>query len=128
MTLAALSAPVVNTGIFFVMMALFFRDAIRESCGLEGGNVVAFIITGFIGINFLIEFALNTVLCPAIARILAAVRTHRPTSARAASADAAPFTADPVASPDGEIDRGPYGGDTTIATDTDAAADTKPQD
>ena len=48
-TLAALSAPVVNTGIFFVMMALFFRDAIRESCGLEGGNVVAFIITGFIG-------------------------------------------------------------------------------
>ena len=53
-TLAALSAPVVNTGIFFVMMALFFRDAIRESCGLEGGNVVAFIITGFIGINFLI--------------------------------------------------------------------------
>ena len=69
-TLAALSAPVVNTGIFFVMMALFFRDAIRESCGLEGGNVVAFIITGFIGINFLIEFALTTVLCPAIARIV----------------------------------------------------------
>ena len=45
-TVAALSAPVVNTGIFFVMMALFFRDAIRASCGLEGGNVVAFIITG----------------------------------------------------------------------------------
>ena len=127
-TLAALSAPVVNTGIFFVMMALFFRDAIRESCGLEGGNVVAFIITGFIGINFLIEFALNTVLCPAIARILATVRTHRPTSAHAVSADAAPFTADSVASPDGEIDRGPYGGDTPTATDTDAAADTKPQD
>lgn len=78
-TLAALSAPLVNTGIFFVMMALFFRDAIVDACGLTGGNVVAFIITSFIGINFLIEFALNVVLCPAIARIIAVVRTMRPT-------------------------------------------------
>lgn len=78
-TLAALSAPLVNTGIFFVMMALFFRDAIVDVCGLTGGNVVAFIITSFIGINFLIEFALNIVLCPAIARIIAVVRTMRPT-------------------------------------------------
>lgn len=75
-TVAALSAPVVNTGIFFAMMALFFRDAIRAYYGLEGGNVVAFIITGFIGINFLIEFALNAVLCPAIARIIAVIRAH----------------------------------------------------
>ena len=106
------------------MMALFFRDAIRESCGLEGGNVVAFIITGFIGINFLIEFALNTVLCPAIARILAAVRTHRPTSARAVSADVATRTATPVSLPDAGID----GGEAPAATGTDTDADTKPQD
>lgn len=89
-TVAALSAPVVNTGIFFVMMALFFRDAIRASCGLEGGNVVAFIITGFIGINFLIEFALNVVLCPAIARIIAVIRSHY--SASHATATASPET------------------------------------
>lgn len=89
-TVAALSAPVVNTGIFFVMMALFFRDAIRASCGLEGGNVVAFIITGFIGINFLIEFALNAVLCPAIARIIAVIRAHY--SASHATVTASPET------------------------------------
>lgn len=85
--LAALFAPVINSGIFFVMMALFFRDAIVEACGLTGGDVVAFIITGFIGVNFLIEFALNVVLCPAIARIIAVVRSLYPKERGGAEGD-----------------------------------------
>ena len=90
-TVAALSAPVVNTGIFFVMMALFFRDAIATAfANYITGNVVAFIITGFIGINFLIEFALNVVLCPAIARIIAVIRAHY--SASHVTATASPET------------------------------------
>ncbi len=74
--LAALAAPLVNTGTFFVFMSLFFRDAIIESCGVSG-NVIAFIITGFIGVNFLVEFGLNAVLCPAIDRILRAITPQR---------------------------------------------------
>ncbi len=72
--LAALAAPLVNTGVFFVFMAAFFRDAIVAACGdLVGGNVVAFIITGFIGVNFFVEFGLNAILCPAFDRIIRAV-------------------------------------------------------
>lgn len=123
-TLAALSAPVVNTGIFFVMMALFFREAIRESCGLGTGNVVAFIVTGFIGVNFLIEFALNAVLCPAIARIIAVVRAHY----SASRAVVLPETGDerPVVVTDGEPDRGPYGTASAgeLSSASDAAAPT----
>lgn len=76
-TLAALAAPVVNTGIFFVMMALFFRTPIVSYFGDVGGNVLVFIMTALIGINFFVEFGLNAVLCPAIARIISAVRTSR---------------------------------------------------
>lgn len=86
-TLAALTAPVINTGIFFVMMALFFRTPIVAFFGDVGGNILVFIMTTLIGVNFFVEFGLNAVLCPAIARIISAVRTARhpsgPTSTEA---------------------------------------------
>ncbi len=76
--LAALAAPLVNTGVFFIFMALFFRGAIVAACGgAVGGNVVTFIITGFIGVNFLVEFGLNAVLTPAFDRILRAIMPRR---------------------------------------------------
>lgn len=127
-TLAALAAPVVNTGIFFVMMALFFRDAIATVCAdYITGNVVAYIITAFIGVNFLIEFALNAVLCPAIARIISVVHAHY--SASRAAVLPARGEERPVAVTDGEPDRGPYGaaapgaGQSPDASEADAAAD-----
>ena len=73
-TLAALSAPIVNTGVFFLMMIAFFQKALVELFSLEAGSVAAFVITAFIGVNFLVEFGLNVVLCPAIARIIDVVR------------------------------------------------------
>ncbi len=76
--LAALAAPVVNTGIFVVMMLLCFSGDIINFFGSETvGNIFTFLITAFVGINFLVEFALNAILCPAIARIIRAVRTLR---------------------------------------------------
>lgn len=81
-TLGALAAPVVNTGIFFVMMAAFFRNDIPDALMAvqidpAGKNAVLLILTVFIGINFFVEFGLNVILCPAIARIIHAVRTLR---------------------------------------------------
>ncbi|MDD6981284.1 MAG: ECF transporter S component [Clostridia bacterium] len=81
-TLAALSAPIVNTGVFFLMMIAFFQKALVELFSLEAGSVAAFVITAFIGVNFLVEFGLNVVLCPAIARIIDVVRHTAKKNAR----------------------------------------------
>ena len=89
-TLAALSAPIVNTGVFFLMMIAFFQKALVELFSLEAGSVAAFVITAFIGVNFLVEFGLNVVLCPAIARIIDVVRhTAKKNAREEAPADAA---------------------------------------
>ena len=76
--LAAVAAPVVNTGVFFVMMVLFFQPAIAEACQLDSSvNVVSFVITGFITFNFFIELGLNVLLAPAFNGILKGVRKAR---------------------------------------------------
>ena len=76
--LAAVATPVVNTGVFFVMMILFFRDAIASACQLEeGADVIAFVLTAFIGFNFFVELGLNVALAPAFNGILHGVRSSR---------------------------------------------------
>lgn len=76
--LAAIAAPVVNTGVFFIFMVLFFQPAIAEVCGLDSSvNIPAFVITGFITFNFFIELGLNIVLAPAFNGILKGVRKSR---------------------------------------------------
>lgn len=67
---AALTAPVVNTGIFFLGSLVFFFDSIAEFWKLSAKEVVPFIITGLIGINFLVEVAINIILAPTIYRII----------------------------------------------------------
>lgn len=68
---AAVAAPVVNTGIFLLGCAVFFLDTISgwgASAGYE--NVGAYMIFGLVGINFLVEMAINLVLSSAIVRIV----------------------------------------------------------
>jgi len=65
---SAVTCAVVNTGIFLIGMNLFFYDILVEWAA--GAAVAAFMITGLVGINFLIEVALSMVLSPAIARII----------------------------------------------------------
>ena len=67
--LAALTAPIVNTGVFFVGCLVFFRGLI-ESWIPESQSVVLYVITGLIGINFLIEIAVNVILVPTVYRII----------------------------------------------------------
>ena len=60
---AALVAPVVNTGVFAVGMLTVFRPILAQYAG--GTDVVPYLFVAFIGVNFLVEFAVNAVLSAA---------------------------------------------------------------
>ena len=65
---AAILAPIVNTGIFFLGTILFFFPDIQAMAG--GQNVIIFVLIGFIGLNFFVELLLNVLLAPVIVRLL----------------------------------------------------------
>lgn len=69
---AAVVSPVVNTGIFLLGCAVFFLDTIKEwAAGAGfGDNVAGYMIVGLVGINFLVEMAINLVLSSAIVTIV----------------------------------------------------------
>ncbi len=69
--LSAASAPIINTGIFLLGMVLFFSNTISEKWA--GGQNVFLFLVGLIGINFLVELAINIILSPAIVRIVTVV-------------------------------------------------------
>ena len=76
--LSAFVCPMVNTGIFLLGCVVFFLPTIRE-WGVAAGydNVVAFMLLGMIGLNFLVELGINLVLSPAILRIIHLARSRR---------------------------------------------------
>ena len=67
-------APIVNTGIFLVGAFVFFRDFILSLAG--GEAIFTFVITGLVGINFLIELGVNMVLAPVILRLINIKKTN----------------------------------------------------
>lgn len=68
---AALSAPIINTGLFVCGMFLLFKDTLYTWAGET--DVITYVLVGLAGINFLVEFLINTILSPAIVRITAVV-------------------------------------------------------
>lgn len=68
---AAVTAPIVNTGIFLLGCVVFFFDTIKEWGVVNGfGSTVEFMFIGLVGFNFLFEMATNIILSPVIVRIL----------------------------------------------------------
>ena len=67
---SAIVCPVVNTGIFLLGCLAFFMDAVKGMATEGGYSVGAFLIIGFVGLNFIFELVTNIVLSPAILRIL----------------------------------------------------------
>lgn len=65
---SAVICPVVNTGIFLLGCLLFFMPTITEWAG--GANVAQYMIVSLVGLNFLVEMAVNIVLSPIIVRLL----------------------------------------------------------
>lgn len=66
--LAAMTAPIVNTGIFIAAMILFYADTLAAWAG--GKDVMLYILTGLAGWNFVVEFAVSAVLAPTIAMVI----------------------------------------------------------
>ena len=66
---AAAVTPIVNTGVF-VIGCFLLHDVIAANFVSEGVTVVYYILIGLAGVNFLLEFALNMVVVPALGRIV----------------------------------------------------------
>lgn len=74
---AGLVAPIVNTGIFLLGCVLFFFNTVSELGAASGyTNTFAFMILGLVGLNFLVESAINLCLSTVIVRILSIVRLN----------------------------------------------------
>lgn len=68
---AAITCPLVNTGIFLLGCFVFFFDTIAAwgaAAGFE--NVGKYIVFGLVGGNFLFELGTNIVLSPVVVRLL----------------------------------------------------------
>jgi len=69
--LAAITCPVVNTGVFLLGCEIFFLPTINEwakAAGFESAGT--FMIVGLVGLNFVFELVINLVLSSAIVRII----------------------------------------------------------
>lgn len=76
--LSAVTAPIANTGLFLIGCAVFFMPVIREWAEASGygTNVFGYVILGLVGVNFLVELAVNVILAPVILRIIRIVKKH----------------------------------------------------
>ncbi len=68
---AAVVCPIVNTGVFLLGCLIFFYGTIAEwAAGAGFDNVGAYLIIGFVGLNFLVEMAVNLLLSTVIVRVV----------------------------------------------------------
>jgi len=69
---AAGLVPVINTAIFILGM-LCMSNVLSDAYGLNGIDILIFILVSLITFNFFIEFAINMVIAPALARVVGVV-------------------------------------------------------
>lgn len=68
--LASITAPIANTGVFSIGMLTILRDSLESFASSQGAaDAVWFLFMVMIGVNFLVELALNVVLSTAISRV-----------------------------------------------------------
>ena len=68
MVLAAAVCPIVNTGVFIGCMLLFFIEVL--SAWAQGGDLVGYILSGLVLVNFVPELIINLLFSPASMRIV----------------------------------------------------------
>lgn len=64
---AAITAPIINTGIFIAFTTIFMQKGLATLAG--GSNLIYSLITGVILINFVIEMVIDIVLSPVVLRV-----------------------------------------------------------
>lgn len=62
----------VNTGLFLLGLSTCFYPILVEWAG--GQEILYYVVFGLVGINFVIEFALNAILSPTVTAIVNAVK------------------------------------------------------
>ena len=70
---ASLIIPILNTTIFVVLYVTIFNGMYKESVPADI-TLLKLLFTTFIGINFILEFSITTVLSPTIYRIIKIVK------------------------------------------------------
>ncbi|MBQ9080348.1 MAG: ECF transporter S component [Clostridia bacterium] len=73
--LSAIACPIVNTAIFAIALLAFYGN-LTTTWAMENSyaSVFTFIIMFMIGLNFVVEFAINVLLIPAVLTIIKAVK------------------------------------------------------
>ena len=71
---AGIATPLVNTGIYILGCLVFFKDFLQAGVEADGRGLFAYIIFVMVGMNFVIELAINLVLSSAIVLILNVVQ------------------------------------------------------
>ena len=74
MICAAAICPIVNTGVFLTGMALWFMDVLKAWA--SGSDVVGYVLSGLIVVNFLPELGINLLFSPAGQRILRVIKKN----------------------------------------------------
>lgn len=68
---AAITCPVVNTGVFLLGCQFFFLETVSAwGAALGYENAAAYMFLGLAGVNFLIELLVNIMLAPVIVRLI----------------------------------------------------------
>lgn len=68
---AAFICPVVNTGVFLIGCNIFFMQTITQWGAAAGFDSAGkFLIFGMVGVNFLLELAVNMILSPILVRLI----------------------------------------------------------
>lgn len=71
---AALVSPVVNTGIFLLALYFPFHDFLVAWASGAGADIATYILTGLVGVNFVLELTVNLVLSSVVVRVVNARR------------------------------------------------------
>ena len=70
---AAGIVPIINSGVFILGMFCITPSLYNAGFLAEGANAFAGIVIGFVGLNFVFEFALNVIVAPALYRVIKAI-------------------------------------------------------
>ena len=62
--------PVINSGLFILGMLLIIPSLRAAGFIAEGANAFSVIVIGFVGLNFVFEFAVNVIVAPALYRVI----------------------------------------------------------
>ena len=72
--LASLVCPTANTGIFIIALLAFYRDIAAAWMGDAFSNLFIYVFVGIVGVNYLVELAINTILAPVIVRVIGVIK------------------------------------------------------